>query len=115
MKSMRGEIQNGAKVQVEFAFGADVLTPTHHLIYEEGVCLGWSDPIDVMPGLYDNHRYQVQAVSATLTRFIQTDQFVGANERVKPADVAQMVLPLYQAFNRELKARVEQAARLPGA
>ena len=109
LKSVHGEIENGANVQVAFAFGPDVLTPTHHLIYQEGAFFGWSDPIDVMPGLYDNHLYQVQAVSATLTRFIQTDQFVGKNEQVHPGDLAQMVLPLYQAFNRELKARVAQA------
>jgi hypothetical protein len=108
LKSIRGDINNGATVQVEFQFGDQLLKPAHNLIYKEGEAFGWADPIDILPGLHDFHLYRVVAINANQTRFIQTDQFVGKNAQIKPVELAQQVLPLYQAFNLQLKNKVER-------
>jgi hypothetical protein len=115
LKSIRGDISNGSVVTVDFAFGGHVNTIPHSLLYQEGVYFGWADPITIAPGFYDHHIYKVEEVSATQTRFIQSDQIVGQNEAGVPSALyfANAVRPVYEAFNQELKLRVESSAGAP--
>jgi uncharacterized protein YndB with AHSA1/START domain len=115
LKSIRGDISNGSVVTVDFAFGGHVNTITHNLLFQEGVYFGWADPIAIAPGFYDHHIFKVEEVSATQTRFIQSDQLVGQNEAGVPTALyfANAVLPVYEAFNQELKLKVESSAGAP--
>jgi putative intracellular protease/amidase len=108
LQAINGELKNGAKVEVEFNFGGQILKPTHHLFYSAGESFGWSDPIDVFNGLFDNHIYKVEAISNNQTLFTQTDVIIGQNDLVTPLEIANKLKPLYQEFNEGLKTRSEE-------
>lgn len=110
LQGMKGDIQNGGQVVVNFLFGTDtsgnpILNEIPHtLIYEEGEKIGWSDPFpDKIGGGHDNHIYRVQACGDK-TLFIQSDEIV---DNPYAANFVAQLLPAYQKFNAELKVAVE--------
>ncbi len=108
LQAINGQLENGAKVEVEFNFGGKILKPIHHLIYRTSESFGWSDPIDVFPGLFDNHLYKVEAIANNQTLFTQTDNIIGQNDSVTPLGIANQLKPLYQEFNEGLKIQSEK-------
>lgn len=110
LQGMTGDIEDGGNVTVAFIFGtAEDGTPNlmqipHTLIYDEGNMLGWSDPFpEDIGGGHDNHLYQVKACGDQ-TLFVQSDEIIG---NPFAADFVAQLLPMYQTFNAELKAKVE--------
>lgn len=110
LQSMSGDIQDGGKIEITFIFGTDengnpnTMKVPHTLIYEDGKMFGWSDPFsEDIGGGHDNHVYQVEACGDQ-TRFVQSDEIVG---NPYAANFATQLMPMYQTFNAELKAVVE--------
>ena len=112
-QGLEGDVADGNIVTAHFLFGEDRNEIQHTLIYEEGVRYGWSDPTgpaDMVPfgGFTDNHIFEVEAVSETQTRFIQTDEYTGpGNKAMNAQALAEASLPAFQAFNNELKTHIE--------
>lgn len=110
LQTMTGDIEDGGRVVITFIFGVDdtgapnVNEIPHTLIYEEGVAFGWSDPFpDDIGGGHDNHIYRVEPCGDQ-TVFVQSDEIV---DNPYAANFVAQLLPLYQTFNAELKAAVE--------
>lgn len=110
LQGMTGDIQDGGKVTISFIFGSDekgepnLMEIPHTLIYEDGQSFGWSDPFsDDIGGGHDNHRYRVEACGDQ-TLFVQSDEIV---DNPYAANFVAQLLPMYQTFNAELKASVE--------
>lgn len=110
LQGMTGDIENGGQVEITFIFGVDengapkVNKIPHTLIYEEGKKFGWSDPFPAdAGGGHDNHIYHVQSCGDR-TLFIQSDEIV---DNPYAANFVTQLLPMYQLFNTELKAAVE--------
>lgn len=110
LKSLSGDIKNGGSVIVKTDLGngqvADI--PRSPLIYQEGLLFGWSGEIERLPGLSDNHRYIVEAISKCQTRFIQTEEVKGLNPNITAVALANRALERYNTFNKELKKEVEK-------
>jgi len=63
----------------------------------------------VLEGLRDNHRFRIERVSDTQTRFIQSDDFKGpGNTKMTAEMVARATVEFFPIFNRELKAELEK-------
>lgn len=110
LQGMSGDIQNGGSVVIIFIFGVDEngdqnsMEVPHTLVLQEGEMFGWSDPFsDDIGGGRDNHVYQIEACGAQ-TRFVQSDEIAG---NPYAANFATQLMPMYQTFNSELKAAVE--------
>lgn len=110
LQGMTGDIQDGGKVTISFIFGSDekgdpnLMKIPHTLMYEDGQSFGWSDPFsDDIGGGHDNHLYRVEACGDQ-TLFIQSDEVV---DNPYAANFVAQLLPMYQTFNAELKASVE--------
>lgn len=110
LQGMTGDIQDGGSVMITFIFGVDdsgapnAMQIPHTLIYEESEMFGWSDPFsEDIGGGHDNHIYQVQACG-NQTLFVQSDEVV---DNPYAANFVSQLLPMYQAFNAELRAAVE--------
>lgn len=110
LQGMTGQIEDGGSVTITFIFGTNengapnVMTIPHTLIYDEGSVIGWSDPFpEDIGGGHDNHLYRVEACGDG-TLFAQTDEIVG---NPYAANFVAQLLPMYQTFNAELKAKVE--------
>ncbi len=111
LQDMTGDIQDGGTVTITFIFGVDengepsAMEIPHTLIYEDGRALGWSDPfLEDIGGGHDNHLYRVE-VCGDQTLFVQSDEVVG---NPHAANFVTQLLPMYQTFNAELKAAVEE-------
>ena len=111
LQNMTGDIEDGGSVTVTFIFGTtedgapNVMEIPHSLIYDEGSVFGWSDPFpEDAGGGHDNHLYRV-AACGDQTFFVQSDEIVG---NPYAATFVAQLLPMYQAFNAELKAEVER-------
>lgn len=109
-KGLFGDIRQGGSVIAKFDLGTGEVVDVAHdsLIYQEGVLFGWSDEITIFPGLVDNHRYRVEAISECQSRFIQTDQLTGTTATTTPIDLANLIIGQYKTFNQELRAEVEK-------
>lgn len=110
LQNVTGNIQDGGSVTITFIFGADengdpnVNEIPHTLIYEEGREFGWSDPFpEEVGGGRDNHLYRVEACGES-TLFVQSDEVI---DNPYAASFVTQLLPMYQQFNAELKAVVE--------
>lgn len=110
LQTISGEIKDGGSVVVTFIYGVDdagapvVNEIPHTLIYEEGTQFGWSDPFpEAIGGGHDNHLYRVEACGEQ-TLFVQSDAVVA---NAYAANIVSNLLPLYQVFNADLKAAVE--------
>lgn len=110
LQGMIGNIQDGGSVAITFIFGVDEngepnsMEIPHTLIFEEGRSFGWSDPFpEDIGGGHDNHVYRVEACGDQ-TLFVQSDEIVG---NPYAANFVTQLLPMYQTFNAELKAAVE--------
>lgn len=111
LQTMTGDIRDGGQVEIVFLFGVDddgnpvANTIQHRLIFEEGESFGWSDPFPAeIGGGRDNHMYRVQPCGDG-TLFIQTDEITG---NPYAANFATQLMPLYQVFNADLKAEMEE-------
>ena len=109
-QDMTGDIEDGGSVSITFIFGdtangaPNVMEILHTLIYNAVSVLGWSDPFpEDSGGGHDNHLYRVEACGDQ-TLFIQSDEIVG---NPYAANFVTQLLPMYQTFNSELKAEVE--------
>jgi len=96
-KGMTGDFVDGGNVVTRFDMGEGVEEYPATLILSEGCEFGWSEDYD---GIEDNHRYRVEAVSKSQTRFLQT--------WATTADLAELYLAQYVDFNRALKAECER-------
>ncbi len=110
LQGMTGDIQDGGSVTITFIFGTDengepnLMKIPHTLIYDEGRSFGWSDPFpEDIGGGHDNHLYLVEACGDQ-TLFVQSDEVV---DNPYAANFVNQLLPMYQTFNAELKAVVE--------
>ncbi len=110
LQGMTGNLEDGGQVTIIFIFGTtedgqpNIMTIPHTLIYEEGSVIGWSDPFpEDIGGGHDNHLYRVEPCGDQ-TLFVQSDEVVG---NPYAANFVAQLLPMYQAFNAELKAEVE--------
>ncbi len=111
LQGLEGDFREGGQVKVVFrAFGRDQ-TYQHELkFFEPGAQFGWSD---FATGVFtDRHVYRVEPLLNGRTRFVQSDEPQGAVIRFLGGVVARQTVSLYQVFNRELKARAEEAARM---
>ncbi|MBD3663710.1 SRPBCC family protein [Sulfitobacter aestuariivivens] len=110
LQGMTGDIKDGGSVMITFIFGEDENGQPisnnipHTLIYDEGERFGWSDPFpqDVGGGR-DNHIYSVE-MCGEQTLFVQSDEIV---DNPYAANFVAQLFPMYQTFNAELKAAVE--------
>jgi len=110
LQGMAGDIQDGGSVTITFIFGSDengepnLMEIPHTLLYEEGRSFGWSDPFsEDIGGGHDNHLYLIEACG-DLTLFVQSDEVV---DNLYAVNFVAQLLPMYQTFNAELKAVVE--------
>jgi uncharacterized protein YndB with AHSA1/START domain len=108
LQKITGDIRNGGQVQAFFLFQGKVTPSDHVLYYEEGIRFGWSEPLVGFgfPRANDHHMFTVEALSPSLTRFTQTDEFtseqgVAASPMLGPAAFA-----MYPQFNADLRDRV---------
>jgi ketosteroid isomerase-like protein len=110
LQGLEGEFREGGQVKVVFRlFGRDQ-TYHHELkFFEPGAQFGWSDKATGM--FTDRHVYRVEPLLNGRTRFVQSDEPQGAVLRFIGGQISRQTVSLYQAFNRELKARAEQVAR----
>lgn len=110
IKGLSGDIRNGGNVIVKVALanGQIIDVPRSPLIYKDGILFGWSGEIKRFTGLSDNHKYKVEAISRCQTRFIQTEEFAGANPDITPIALANLSIERYKLFNQELKKEVEK-------
>lgn len=107
MINITGEIKHQGKIQSHFMFAGQVFVADHALIYEDGQHFGWSDPLTGdFSGCCDNHMFRLEAISPSKTRFIQTDEFTGANILERSLILARIAFDSYPKFNRELAQRV---------
>lgn len=110
LQGMTGDIEDGGSVIITFIFGStedgepNVMEIPHTLIFDEGNVIGWSDPFsEDIGGGHDNHLYRVVACGEQ-TLLVQSDEIVG---NPYAANFVAQLLPMYQTFNAELKAEVE--------
>jgi acetyl esterase/lipase/ketosteroid isomerase-like protein len=110
LQGLDGEFREGGHVSVTFrAFGRDQVFKHELQFFEDGAQFGWSD---LATGLFtDRHIYRVEPLLNGRTRFIQSDEPQGAVVRFLGGMIARQTVSLYQAFNRELKARAERVHR----
>lgn len=111
-QGIKGDLINGNKVIILYAFNGQVVEVPHTLSYKEGEEFGWSDPLSgKLAGFRDNHKYIVKKISDSQTRFIQTDDFKSTgvkNSDLTSQDIANRASNSYPIFNKELKKEVEK-------
>ena len=109
LKGIEGERKNNGKVIVSYLVDGKTYETSHNFIFEEGNEFGWSDPmVGSFRGLTDNHKFRVEKVSKSQTRFIQSDDFRGeGNQNISAKDVANQTISFFPLFNKELKREVE--------
>lgn len=112
-QGISGDIRDGGQVVARYLNQGQILEIPHTLIFEEGVKFGWSDPTgpseeEPFGGFVDHHIFEVEAISACQSRFIQSDNFEGEGNATFDAEgIAHFLVPVYQVFNAELKAQAE--------
>jgi hypothetical protein len=79
----------------------------HELIhFEEGKLFGWSDPFIL--GITDNHKYQLEKISESQTKLIQSGEANGFATLIIGNFIMNFFLKSYLEFNDILKARIEK-------
>ncbi|MDO5633242.1 MAG: SRPBCC family protein [Paracoccus sp. (in: a-proteobacteria)] len=107
LKGIIGDRRDGGKVQSQFYTMGRIWLADHTFIYKEGQEYGWSDPLTgEFEGVRDHHLFRVQAITPTLTRFIQSDEFTGENAAKHGVALARVGLDGYPVFNSELRGEV---------
>jgi acetyl esterase/lipase/ketosteroid isomerase-like protein/uncharacterized protein YndB with AHSA1/START domain len=110
LQGLEGDFRGGGQVTVKFRMmGREQLYHHELKFFEDGAHFGWSDPLSM--GFTDRHVYRVEPLLNGRTRFIQTDEPHGGSIRFLGGVIGRQTVKLYQAFNRELKARAEQIHR----
>lgn len=110
LRGLAGDFTEGGQVTVTFrTFGLDQTYHHELTFFEDGAQFGWSDRETRL--FTDRHVYRVEPLLNGRTRFVQSDEPQGAVIRFLGGPIARQTVNLYQAFNRELKARAEQVHR----
>ncbi|WP_298514069.1 SRPBCC family protein [uncultured Kordia sp.] len=109
-QGIKEELVDESKVTVLYIFNGQKLEIPHTLSYTEGKEFGWSDPLGgPLKGFRDNHKYIVEKISDSKTKFIQTDDFKPIGEsNMTSYDIASRTAKSYPIFNRELKQEAEK-------
>ncbi|WP_299222605.1 SRPBCC family protein [uncultured Aquimarina sp.] len=107
LKKISGNLTNEGRVDVTYSIDEKVRIIPHNFIYSENEHYGWSDTIQVLPGIIDRHLFRIESIDSIHTKFIQSDEFKGQNKNINTVNLARYVLPSYLIFNRELKKEVE--------
>ena len=101
-------LTDGRLVKVTSRLNGEDMVVNRTLIYAEGAYYGWSDEIELLPGIRDRHLYRVEVVDESHTRLVQSEEFSGDSERMTTEALARYVAPLYRAFNEALKDEVQR-------
>lgn len=104
-KGIIGEFATGCKVLTLFDMGEGIEEYSAILHVRTGAEFGWSEDYD---GIRDDHCYRVEEAGEAQTRFVQTDAFKGQADWANTADLADLYVEQYTAFNRALKAECER-------
>ena len=109
LKAIKGERKNNGRVIVSYLVDGQTYETPHTFIFIEGKEFGWSDPMKgSFSGLRDNHKFRVEKISSSQSRFIQSDDFKGeGNQNISAKNVANQTINFFPEFNRELKKEVE--------
>ncbi|UZD89726.1 SRPBCC domain-containing protein [Cognatishimia activa] len=112
LQGIEGDLADGSAVTVFYKVGDRVAEIPHVISYQEGRSFGWAEELKgPAPGIFDNHLYEVVAISDCQSRLIQSDAFKGTSTEQPnrtTAFFAERVLPGYRAFNQALKTEVEK-------
>jgi hypothetical protein len=107
---INGTIQDKGNIVASYLVNGNTYDTPHIFIYKEMEEFGWSDIMEGdFKGLTDNHRFTVEKISDSKTRFIQSDDFKGlGNKDMSAEKVANLTIKFFPIFNRELKIEVEK-------
>lgn len=112
LKGVTGDRRHGGKVQSQFYTMGRIWVADHTFIFQDDVQFGWSDPLNgEFEGTRDHHLFKVEAVSPTLTRFIQSDEFTGDKAQQHGVALARVGFESYPIFNNELRQEVLRRAQ----
>ncbi len=106
---IQGEIKDGQKITAIFQTNPKkkkLTTIEHTISVSEGKEFFWAEKGP--GGIKDNHHFQVESTGDGKTRFIQSDEIMKGMTWLLGGNLSKMYAEGYQAFNRSLKAEVEQ-------
>lgn len=107
LQKIDGDFKKNGQTEVHFMDNKGKIgIYKHQLIhFEEGKLFGWSDPFIL--GIRDNHKYQLEKISANQTKLIQSDEANGCATLLMGNFIMKFFLKSYTAFNQTLKNRIE--------
>lgn len=112
LQTITGDFKDQGQVDVINGTGDMQMTYHHTIDIKDGESFHWSDPINGMDWLTDDHWYIVQAYGDNQTRFIQKDTFTQnrdlTDQEMTAEQLANMAVQGYMTFDQELKAQVEK-------
>lgn len=106
---IQGKIKDGEKITTVFQTNPkkEKLTTIEHTIsVTDGKEFFWAEKGP--GGIRDNHHFRVEPTSDGKTRFVQSDEIMKGITWLMGGNLSKMYAEGYQAFNRKLKAEVEQ-------
>ncbi len=108
LQKIEGDFRKNGQTEVHFMDNkGKVGIYKHELIhFEEGKLFGWSDPFIL--GITDNHKYQLEKISESQTKLIQSDEANGFATLFMGNFIMNFFLKAYTEFNEALKERVEK-------
>jgi hypothetical protein len=108
LQNLSGDFKKNGIVEVDFMDDKGKVAKYKHKLvhFEEGKLFGWSDPF--IMGITDNHTYQLEKISSTQTKFIQSDEANGFATLFLGKMITNFFLTAYTDFNKNLKQRVEK-------
>jgi uncharacterized protein YndB with AHSA1/START domain len=108
LQKIEGDFRKNGQTEVYFMDNkGKVGIYKHELIhFEEGKLFGWSDPFIL--GITDNHKYQLEKISESQTKLIQSDEANGFATLIMGNFIMNFFLKSYLEFNDILKARIEK-------
>lgn len=107
-----GVVKDGERLTVKIKLFASVpfVKKYHHKIsVREGQYFGWDDTRIL--GAHDNHKFIVERVNDSTTRFIHSDELIGGMTWLIGDMKMGMLRTLYSRFNNELKEEAEKRSR----
>ncbi len=106
---IKGEIKDGEKITAIFQTNPKkekLNTIAHTISVEDGKEFYWAEKGP--GGIRDNHHFRVEPTGDGKTRFVQSDEIMKGVTWLMGGNLSKMYAEGYQAFNRKLKAEVEQ-------
>jgi uncharacterized protein YndB with AHSA1/START domain len=102
---LHGDFEPGGRVEVSFKILGLTRRFDHDLTeFDSGRSFAWSDPF--LLGMVDDHRYLLERVDASTTRFVHTDRAKGGAARLVGRLTAAAMKRMHDRFNAELRAEV---------